>query len=249
MPVPNLVGGDSRLRFRGATVGIDNKLAVLGVYVVRCLALTMAVLIESGGSWMVLASVSWPAAALSAVAAGQRSSRARSHHRWDLLRGSWRLQQRLPSPCSAHSFFFPRCCCPLLQTGFRRLLICSRRDFDSSQMYRGGLIDRELRRIEVWTFERKIDVLHQTRCPKSCGSRGIGLEVAALPANSNISRSRLKLMLDCEADRPSARSCSDSVDARAPWTSRIPGRTHLCRDSNNAGNSMRVDDSRSRCSA
>jgi PST family polysaccharide transporter len=44
--------------------------AVLGVYVVRCLALTMAVLIESGGSWMVLASVSWPAAALSAVAAG-----------------------------------------------------------------------------------------------------------------------------------------------------------------------------------
>jgi len=194
--------------------------AVLGVYVVRCLALTMAVLIESGGSWM-----SWrrcPGRRLRSARwrQGQRSSRARSHHRWDLLRGSWRLQQRLPSPCSAHSFFFPRCCCPLLQTGFRRLLNCSRRDFDSSQMYRGGLIDRELRRIEVWTFERKIDVLHQTRCPKSCGSRGIGLEVAALPANSSISRSRLKLMLDCEADRPSGRTCSDSVDARAPWTSR-----------------------------
>lgn len=44
--------------------------AVLGVYIVRCLTLTMAVLIQSGGSWAGLASVSWPAAALSAVAAG-----------------------------------------------------------------------------------------------------------------------------------------------------------------------------------
>jgi PST family polysaccharide transporter len=44
--------------------------AVLGVYFVRCLILTMAVLRESGGSWTGLASVSWPAAALCPVAAG-----------------------------------------------------------------------------------------------------------------------------------------------------------------------------------
>jgi PST family polysaccharide transporter len=43
--------------------------AVLGIYIVRCLVLTVAVLAESGGSWMGLALVSWPAAALSAVAA------------------------------------------------------------------------------------------------------------------------------------------------------------------------------------
>jgi O-antigen/teichoic acid export membrane protein len=39
--------------------------AVLGIYIVRCLVLTMAVLVESGGSWTGLVSVTWPAASLS----------------------------------------------------------------------------------------------------------------------------------------------------------------------------------------
>jgi O-antigen/teichoic acid export membrane protein len=43
--------------------------AVLGIYIVRCLVLTMAVLMESGGSWMGLALVSWPAALLSVATA------------------------------------------------------------------------------------------------------------------------------------------------------------------------------------
>ena len=43
--------------------------AVLGIYIIRCLVLTMAVLVESGGSWMGLALVSWPAAVLSAATA------------------------------------------------------------------------------------------------------------------------------------------------------------------------------------
>ena len=42
--------------------------AVLGVYIVRCVILTTAVLVEAGGNWAGLASVSWPAAALSAAA-------------------------------------------------------------------------------------------------------------------------------------------------------------------------------------
>jgi PST family polysaccharide transporter len=43
--------------------------AVLAVYIARCILLTSAMLRESGGNWRILASVSWPAAAVGSVSA------------------------------------------------------------------------------------------------------------------------------------------------------------------------------------